>query len=243
MGRAIACVAAAGEDYRIVAGVDVYAKGCDFPVFDSPDKCDVKADCVIDFSNPSVTLGVVEMCSRLNIPLVMATTGLDDARLAALDELSSQVGVFRSANMSLGINLLIRLCRQAASMLEDDFDIEIIERHHNQKLDAPSGTALAIADAINDSLKEKDEYVYERQSRREKRGKHEIGISAVRGGNIVGDHEVLFAGRDETLSLIHRATSRDVFAVGALKAAAFLAKRGPGYYSMNDMIDDMLADK
>ncbi len=241
MGRAIAAAAAAGDTCRIAAGIDLYGEGCAFPVFDSPDKCDVRADCVIDFSNPSVTMGVIDMCRRLGTPLVMATTGLDEQKLAALADLSQEVGVFRSANMSLGVNLLIRLCKDAAAMLEGDFDIEIIERHHNQKLDAPSGTALAIADAINDSLQTRDEYVYERQSRRQKRGRHEIGISAVRGGNIVGEHEVLFAGHDEILSLTHRATSREVFAVGALRAAVFMSSKGPGSYSMDDMIGEMLA--
>ncbi len=239
MGRAIADAAKAGDAVKIVAGVDLYKVPCDFPVFDTPEQCDVEADCVIDFSNPSVTLGVVEMCRRLGTPLVMATTGLDQERLDALEELSKTVAVFTSANMSLGVNLLIRLSKQAAAMLEGAFDIEIIERHHNQKLDAPSGTALAIADAINDTLKEKDTYVYDRQSRRAKRDPHEIGISAVRGGNIVGEHEVLFAGRDEILSLTHRATSREVFAVGALKAAEFMAGKAAGRYNMNDLIDSI----
>lgn len=239
MGRAIADAAKAGEAVKIVAGVDLYKVDCDFPVFDTPDQCDIEADCVIDFSNPSVTLNVVDMCRRLGIPLVMATTGLDQDRLDALEDLSKTVAVFTSANMSLGVNLLIRLSKMAAAMLEGSFDIEIVERHHNQKLDAPSGTALALADAINETLQTKDTYVYDRQSRRERRDPHEIGISSIRGGNIVGEHEVLFAGRDEIVSLTHRATSREVFAVGALRAAEFMAGKTAGRYNMNDLIDSI----
>ncbi|MBR2902793.1 MAG: 4-hydroxy-tetrahydrodipicolinate reductase [Clostridia bacterium] len=239
MGRAIADAAKAGDAVKIVAGVDLYKVDCDFPVFDTPDQCDIEADCVIDFSNPSVTLNVVDMCRRLGIPLVMATTGLDQDRLDALEDLSKTVAVFTSANMSLGVNLLIRLSKMAAAMLEGSFDIEIVERHHNQKLDAPSGTALALADAINETLQTKDTYVYDRQSRRERRDPHEIGISSIRGGNIVGEHEVLFAGRDEIVSLTHRATSREVFAVGALRAAEFMAGKTAGRYNMNDLIDSI----
>lgn len=239
MGRAIADAAKAGDAVKIVAGVDLYKVDCDFPVFDTPDQCDIEADCVIDFSNPSVTLNVVDMCRRLGIPLVMATTGLDQDRLDALEDLSKTVAVFTSANMSLGVNLLIRLSKMAAAMLEGSFDIEIVERHHNQKLDAPSGTALALADAINETLQTKDTYVYDRQSRRERRDPHEIGISSIRGGNIVGEHEVLFAGRDEIVSLTHRATSREVFAVGALRAAEFMAGKAAGRYNMNDLIDSI----
>ena len=239
MGRAIADAAKAGDAVKIVAGVDLYKVDCDFPVFDTPDQCDIEADCVINFSNPSVTLNVVDMCRRLGIPLVMATTGLDQDRLDALEDLSKTVAVFTSANMSLGVNLLIRLSKMAAAMLEGSFDIEIVERHHNQKLDAPSGTALALADAINETLQTKDTYVYDRQSRRERRDPHEIGISSIRGGNIVGEHEVLFAGRDEIVSLTHRATSREVFAVGALRAAEFMAGKTAGRYNMNDLIDSI----
>ncbi len=242
MGRAVAEAAKAGDAVQIVAGIDRYKVDRDFPVFDSPDQCHVEADCVIDFSNPSVTLDVVNMCSRLGTPLIMATTGLDQERQDALEQLSKTVPVFTSANMSLGVNLLIRLSKMAAAMLEGSFDIEIVERHHNQKLDAPSGTALALADAINDTLHTKDTYVYDRHSRREARNPHEIGISSIRGGNIVGEHEVLFAGRDEVLSLTHRATSREVFAVGALRAAEFIAGKAPGRYSMNDLMDSIFQE-
>ncbi|HOD93382.1 MAG TPA: 4-hydroxy-tetrahydrodipicolinate reductase [Clostridia bacterium] len=239
MGNTINRICSEKDDVKIICGLDISKKeGLPFPVYtkaeDIPSNLEV--DAVIDFSHPSGVIQTVSYCKSNLKPLVYCTTGLDKQGNEVLDELAKYVPVFRSANMSLGVNLLIKLCKQAAIFLKDDFDIEIIEKHHNQKIDAPSGTALKIADEINISLHNQMEYIYERHTKREKRNKNEIGIHAIRGGNIVGQHDVIFAGLDETITISHGAFSKDVFAQGALRAASFIKDKPAGMYSMDDMI-------
>ncbi|SEL38517.1 dihydrodipicolinate reductase [Butyrivibrio sp. ob235] len=238
MGHVIVDLAGADENIEIVAGVDAYGENSySFPVFDSIEKCDVDADVVIDFSNASAVDKLLEVCAGKNLPVVLCTTGLSEAQLANVQSTSGKIAILKSANMSVGINMLMKVLKDISPVLDAaGFDIEIVEKHHNQKLDAPSGTALALADSVNDSLTEKCEYVYDRSTRREKRPKKEIGISAVRGGTIVGDHDVIFAGTDEVITLSHRAYSRSVFAKGAIEAAKFLAGKSAGMYDMSDVI-------
>lgn len=236
MGQVITRIAKQNQDIKIVAGIDINDSiENDYPVFNEAIKCNIEADVIIDFSNPAALEGLLKLVATRKLPLVMATTGLSENQKKQLKEVSSIIPVFQSANMSLGINLLIDLVKKVAKTLENYFDIEIIEKHHNQKIDAPSGTALALADAINDTLKQKHEYIYDRHARRMKRSKTEIGIHAVRGGTIVGEHSVIFAGSDEIIELKHTAMSKDIFAVGAIKAALFLYNKKAGLYSMNDL--------
>lgn len=192
---------------------------------------------IVDFSNVSATGHLLEYCRRTRTPVVICTTGHSEEQLALIRETAKEIPVFRSGNMSLGINLMMEVLKKCASVLGADFDVEIIEKHHNQKLDAPSGTALMLADAVNEALPYDAEYVYDRHERREKRPAHEIGIHTIRGGTIVGEHSVIFSGRDEIIEIKHNANSREVFAAGAVNAAAFLARQtGPGLYNMSDVI-------
>lgn len=238
MGQVITRLAGEYNNLEIAAGYDIHDSIKNtYPVFTDLGKCDVKVDVIIDFSSSSAFPVLLEYATKRKIPLVMATTGLSQQQVNSLEVASRQIPVFFSANMSLGINLLIDLVKKAAKLLESNFDIEIIEKHHNQKLDAPSGTALAIADAINSSLEQKQEYIYDRHSRRKKRSKQEIGIHAVRGGTIVGEHSVIFAGNDEIIEINHMAMSKEIFGVGAVKAAEFLYNKKPGLYAMKDLID------
>ena len=238
MGRVITDLVSQESEVTIVAGVDKFGNSTgEFPVFDSIEKCDVPADVIIDFSNASAVDSVLDYAVEKKIPVVLCTTGLSDDQLAKVKEISSKVAVLKSANMSVGVNVLMKVLRDAAPTLAAaGFDIEIVEKHHNQKLDAPSGTAIALADSINDSLNNEYEYVYDRSTRREKRPEKEIGISAVRGGTIVGDHDVIFAGLDEVVTLSHRAYSRSIFAKGAIEAAKFLAGKPAGMYDMSNVI-------
>lgn len=239
MGQVISNIVAEYENLEIVAGYDVNPSiSNSYPVFTDLKKINTKIDVIIDFSNPAALEKIVNYATFNKIPLVMATTGLSQNQQSILRAASEEIPIFFSANMSLGVNLLIDLVKKAAKVLESNFDIEIIEKHHNQKLDAPSGTALAIADAINATLSQRQEYTYDRHSRRKKRSKDEIGIHAVRGGTIVGEHQVIFAGNDEIVEINHIATSKNIFAVGALKAANFLYGKTPGLYSMMDLVDD-----
>ena len=236
MGRAVKN-ASEGTDICIAACVDPFLKGKETEnAFSSFEDVKGNYDCIIDFSHPSVTDSLIAFAKRTNTPAVICTTGLSGEQIDAIHKLSETSAVFFSANMSLGVNLLVELCKKAALLLGEDFDIEIIEKHHNQKLDAPSGTALMLANEINAACDEKYNYVYDRQSVRKKREKTEIGIHAVRGGNIVGEHEVIFAGRDECVSLKHSATSKEVFAVGAINAARFMKGKTSGLYNMKDLI-------
>ena len=238
MGRAITTLAKEDAEVEIVAGVDAYTEVAnEYPVFDSIEKCDVEADVVIDFSNAKAVDGLLDYCVEKQIPVVLCTTGLSEEQLQKVEEASKKVAVLRSANMSLGINLLMQLLKQATKVLSPaGYDIEIVEKHHNQKLDAPSGTAIALADSINEAADGQYEYVYDRSQVRKKRDKKELGISAVRGGTIVGEHEVLFAGIDEVIEFKHTAYSRTVFGKGAVEAAKFLAGKEAGKYDMSDVV-------
>lgn len=240
MGQVITRLAAEDKDCEIVAGVDVNTSIQNtYPVYKSLDEFDGDADVVIDFSHPSCLTGILEYCKKKKLPVILSTTGFTPEQKEEFKAASSEVPVFFSANMSLGINLLIALAKKATKLLEGNFDIEIIEKHHNQKIDAPSGTALAIADAIDETLSYPAEYIYDRHNVRRKRGEHEIGIHAVRGGTIVGEHEVLFAGTDEVIELKHSAHSKEVFAVGAIRAAKFITSKPAGMYDMNDLIAEL----
>lgn len=236
MGRTLVEKIAARADCRVAAGVDREdGRLGEIPVYDSFEKLP-GGGVIIDFSSPAGAVAAAEYGAARGLPCVVCSTGLSPEQEAALRTASTKTAVFRSANMSLGVNVLIELAKQAARTLGDEFDIEIIEKHHHNKLDAPSGTALMIADAINDQAGGRYEYVYDRTQVRRKRDARELGISAVRGGGIVGEHEVLFCGPDETLTLRHSAGSRGVFADGAIQAALYLAGQAPGYYTMTDLL-------
>ena len=236
MGAVVSDMAAADENATVVMGVDVAGKAAgDYPVYRTFAECEGSADVVVDFSNPAVFDDMLAYCVEHKLPLVICTTGFSEKQLADIDAASKKIAILRSANMSVGINVLIKLLKQVAPYLSDaGYDIEIVEKHHNQKLDAPSGTAIALADAANE--RGELEYVYDRSQVRQKRDKKELGISAVRGGTIVGTHEVIFAGEDELITFEHTAYSRKLFAKGALEAAKFLAGKEPGMYDMQDVI-------
>lgn len=239
MGQMICGLVMAEGDTEIVAGVDINTdRENPFPVFASIDECDVEADAVIDFSHFSCVDRLLDWCVAKKMPVVLCTTGLTEEQLSKVEEASKQTAVLKSANMSLGINMLLKILKEATAVLAPaGFDIEIVEKHHRRKLDAPSGTALALADSINEELNNEYEYVFDRSTRREKRPKKEIGVSAVRGGTIVGDHDVIFAGEDEVITFSHTAYSRAVFGKGAIEAAKFLKGREAGLYNMSHVID------
>ena len=238
MGQAVTAICQADEKVEIVAGFDAYAeKKNSYPVYADPMEFSGRADVIIDFSLPASLDGLLAYCTRTKTPIVLCTTGYDEADEAKIREATKYVPIFKSGNMSLGINLLADLIKKAVQVLGTGYDIEIIERHHRDKLDAPSGTAYMLANAAKDALPYDPDYVYERQSIREPRGPREIGISAVRGGTIVGEHEVIFAGYDEVIELKHTALSRNVFANGAVAAAKYMATvPSPGLYHMNHLI-------
>lgn len=238
MGQVIARLCSEDAAVKIVCGYDVNTEQRNsFPVVDDLSKFSGHADAIIDFSHPNSLDSLLDYSEQTGVPVVVATTGLSTQQIARVNEHAKKVPVFSSANMSLGVNLLVSLVKKAAAILEGNFDIEIIEKHHNQKIDAPSGTALMIADEIASSLQGDADYIYDRHCVRKKREKHEIGIHSVRGGTIVGEHEVLFAGNDEIISVSHTAMSKEIFAVGAIRAAKFLAGKQPGLYTMEDLID------
>lgn len=237
MGRIIAGCCKNSSLYTIVAGVDLNTEKYDnFPIYSRFDQVTEEADALIDFSHPSVLQAALAFALDRKLPVVICTTGLSPEQVDSVCKAGEKVPTFFSANMSLGINLLITLAKKATQILGDGFDVEIVEKHHNQKIDAPSGTALMLADAISEEMPGGAQYMYDRHSRRIKRDKKEIGISSVRGGTIVGEHEILFAGRDEVIELKHTAMSKEVFAIGALRAGAFLVGKEPGMYTMADMI-------
>lgn len=241
MGRTLLDKIAQRDDCRVVAGVDQTAGTVNgIPVFAGFDQL-TATGVVIDFSSPAGAVAAARWAAANGCPCVICSTGLGKEEDAALEQAAASVPVFRSANMSLGVNALIELARRAASLLGAEFDVEIVEQHHRNKLDAPSGTALMLADAINDAAGGRYDYVYDRTQRRQKRGDRELGISAVRGGGIVGEHEVLFCGPEEVVRLSHSAGSRGVFADGAIQAALYLQGRQPGYYNMNDLIKEKLS--
>ncbi len=240
MGRVICGLCKNDADAVIAAGVDMVPANTDFPVFGNIKDCNIDADVIIDFSTASAVPQVVEYAVEKGIPAVICTTGLSEETLALIDKASQSVPMFRSANMSLGINLIASILKKYSSVLyEAGFDVEIVERHHNQKIDAPSGTAILLGDAVNESVGGALEYVYDRSSVRQKRDRKELGFSAVRGGTIVGDHEVIFAGKDEVVEFTHSAYSKEVFAVGALKAAKFIKDKKPGKYDMQDVMSEI----
>ena len=237
MGRVISNIVADRDDCRIVAGVDKVESGeSKFPQFSNIYDFDGNANVIIDFSHPSALPDLLSFATLKNLPIVLATTGYTDKDIEIIEEASKKTPVFFTANMSIGVNLISELAKKATEVLSDSFDIEIIEKHHNQKIDAPSGTALMLADEISSVMEKTPIYEYDRHSRRAKRDKNEIGIHAVRGGTIVGEHEIIFAGRDEIVTISHSARSKDIFAVGAVNAAMFLIAKDCGLYNMSDLI-------
>lgn len=238
MGQVITDLVKTDSEMEFVAGVDTY-RGISntYPVFGSIEECSTEADVVIDFSNAGAVDALLDYCADKKLPVVLCTTGLSEGQLRKVEETAKETAVLRSANMSLGINLLLKLVKDAARLLAGaGFDVELVERHHNQKVDAPSGTALALADSINEAMDDTYAYVYDRSRRREKRDKKELGISVVRGGTIVGEHEIIFAGPDEVIEFKHKAYSKAIFGKGAVEAAKFLAGKPAGLYNMSDVI-------
>lgn len=238
MGQVISNLAQSMENVEIVAGVDTY-DGIQntYPVFKTVEQCDVCYDVIIDFSNAKAVDSLLDCAIEKKVPVVLCTTGLSEEQLQKVEKASEQIAILRSANMSLGVNLLLKLVQEAAKVLANaGFDMEIVERHHNQKVDAPSGTALAFADALNEAMDQKYTYKYDRSQTREKRSEKEIGISAVRGGTIVGDHEIIFAGTDEVVEFKHTAYSKAIFGKGALEAGVYLVGKEAGLYDMSGVI-------
>jgi len=237
MGQTLSRVISRYDDINIVAGFDISdSSQKPYPVFKEVAAIDVAADVIVDFSHTSALEDVLELAKTSKTPVVLATTGYSERQISEFREASKEVAVFRTANMSLGVNLMIDLIKRAAKVLEEGFDIEIVEKHHNLKIDAPSGTALMLANSIKAELSEKYEYAYDRHLRREKRRRKEIGIHSIRGGTIVGEHSVIFAGNDEVLEIKHSAASKEVFAEGAVRAIRFIAGKAPGLYDMSDVL-------
>lgn len=238
MGRMITGIVKDDSEAEIVAGIDMVDNGqSDFPVFSSISDCNVEADAIIDFSTPKILTEILNYSKQHKVPAVLCTTGYSDEQLAEIEAATTETAILKSANMSLGINTLLKLLQDAAKVFAGEgFDVEIVEKHHNQKLDAPSGTALALADSINEAMGNQYEYIYDRSQRRQKRDKKELGISAVRGGTIVGEHDVIFAGTDEVITFSHAAYSKAVFGKGAVAAAKFLKGKESGRYDMADVI-------
>ena len=238
MGQCITEICKQDNDVEIVAGIDVYdGIKNEYPVFANINDCNVEADVIVDFSNAKAVDDLLAFCEAKNMPVVLCTTGLSEEQLVKVEEVTKSAAVLKSANMSLGVNTLMELLKKAALVFAPaGFDMEIVEKHHNLKVDAPSGTALALADSMNEALDNAYNYKYDRSTERVKRDKYEIGISAVRGGNIVGEHEVFFAGQDEVITFKHTAYSKAVFAKGAVEAAKFLAGKPAGKYDMADVI-------
>ena len=238
MGQVISSLAEKDEELEIAAGIDLNPEQKNgYPVFSSLEECTVQADVIVDFASAKAVDHLLDYCGQTGMPVVLCTTGLSQEQIQKVSETAEKTAVLRSANMSLGVNLLLKMVKEAAKVLAAaDFDIEILEKHHNQKVDAPSGTALALADSINEAMDQQYHYVYDRSSRWEKRDKKEIGIQSVRGGSIVGEHDVIFAGQDEVITFSHTAYSKAIFAKGALSAAKFLKGKAAGLYTMADVI-------
>ena len=239
MGHVIIDLVKEDPEIEVVAGVDAFGENSyDFPVFKSLAECNVDADVIVDFSNASAVDGLLDHCVAKGIPVVLCSTGLSDAQLSKVKEAASKIAVLKSANMSVGVNALLKVLKEVSPLFAAaGFDIEIVEKHHNQKLDAPSGTALALADVIKNSLTSDTEYVFDRSQKREKRSKDEIGISAVRGGTIVGEHEIIYAGTDEVIEIKHTAYSKAIFAKGAIQAAKYIAGKEAGMYDMRKVVE------
>ena len=241
MGYFVAASVESNPNAQTVFGIDAFGENKhSFPVYKSFDEAAEKPDVIIDFSNPAALDGMLSYAVENSVPCVICTTGYSAEQVEQIQKASERIAIFYSGNMSLGINLLIELSKQAAKVLGDTFDIEIVEKHHNLKVDAPSGTALMLADAISATLEQEPQYVYNRQCYRKKREKNEIGIYSVRGGTIVGEHEVIFAGHDEVVTLTHQAQSKEVFAAGAVNAAVFLASQPAGMYHMGNLLSSKI---
>lgn len=238
MGQVINGIVAGMDNCQIVAGVDIVDnRENGYPVFTSIDDCDIRVDVIIDFASTAAIDALLTYAVRTQTPAVICTTGLSEIQIQAVEKASQKVAILRSANMSLGVNTLLKLIQDAARVLAPaGFDMEIVEKHHNQKVDAPSGTALALADSLNEAMEHQYKYVYDRSQVREKRSEKEIGLSAVRGGTIVGEHEVIFAGTDEVIEFKHTAYSKAIFGKGAVEAACYLAGKPAGLYNMADVI-------
>ena len=237
MGYFVAASVESNPNAQTVFGIDAFGENKhSFPVYKSFDEAAEKPDVIIDFSNPAALDGMLSYAVENSVPCVICTTGYSAEQVEQIQKASERIAIFYSGNMSLGINLLIELSKQAAKVLGDTFDIEIVEKHHNLKVDAPSGTALMLADALSATLEQEPQYVYNRQCYRKKREKNEIGIYSVRGGTIVGEHEVIFAGHDEVVTLTHQAQSKEVFAAGAVNAAVFLTSQEAGMYNMGNLL-------
>lgn len=240
MGRVLTGILNQTEDMDIVLGIDRNPNLHEniYPVYENASKVDISCDVVIDFSHPSVLEDRLNFCIKNKTAIVLATTGISKEQEKTINEASSYIPIFKSSNTSVGVNLIIDLVRKAASVLSDEFDIEIIEKHHNKKIDAPSGTAYMIANAINEELDDSLTYNYGRGGFSAKREKNEIGIHAVRGGTIPGEHTIIFAGMDEIIEIKHSALSKRVFADGAIKAAQYISSKEPGLYTMKDLINE-----
>lgn len=238
MGRVISDIVKEDADAEIVAGVDIAGRDdAGYPVFTDINACDVEADVIIDFTTASAVDGLLDYAVKKNLPVVLCSTGLSTEQLDKVRETSAKIAILKSANMSLGVNTILGLLKSATKVfVPAGFDVEIVEQHHHNKLDAPSGTAIALADAINEAADGQFEYIYNRSDRRAARDKKELGISAVRAGSIPGTHDVIFAGQDEVIEIRHIAYSRSIFGVGAVSAAKFLAGKKPGMYDMQDVI-------
>ena len=238
MGRNVISVVNGRKDCEIVAGIDIVDdSNIGFPIFQNYNEVEVKADVIIDFSNPALLTSMLEYALKTNTAVVLATTGLSDSQIKEVEDASKVIPVFFSYNMSLGVSLLCELSKTAAKILGNDFDVEIIEAHHNQKIDAPSGTAIMLANAVKEEMP--DAYFeYDRHSKREKRHTNEIGIHSIRGGTIVGEHQVIFAGNDEIVTLSHSARSKAIFSQGAVNAAVFLSGKESGIYNMSDIVKE-----
>lgn len=241
MGHVVASSAENNDNCEIVCGVDAFGtNNYSFPTY--KDFSDIKetADVVVDFSNPACLDSMLDYCLKNSTPVIICTTGYSDEQINKIKSASEKIPVFYSGNMSLGVNLLIELAKQATKVLGNDFDIEIVEKHHNQKVDAPSGTAIMIADGISEELEKEPQYVYDRHAYRRKRSKDEIGIHAIRGGTIVGEHDVIFAGHDEVVTISHQSQSKELFATGAINAAIFIVGKPSGMYNMSQMLSEKL---
>ena len=236
MGGFVADAIKKEQDLNIVAGVDKITANQAFPIFSDFSKITANAQVIIDFSHPALLDDILAYATKNNIAVVLATTGYSDNQIEKIKEASKLIPIFFTFNMSLGVNLICSLAKKAATILGDGFDIEIIEKHHNQKIDAPSGTAIMLANAVNSCFDGKKVYEYDRHSKRQKRAVNEIGIHSIRGGTIVGEHDVIFAGHDETVTISHSAQSKEVFAVGAVKAAKFISGKTAGMYDMNSIM-------
>lgn len=236
MGKFVSLAANTDSELNIKAGVDKFCEKADFPVYKSFSEVDLKVDVIIDFSNPSLLDDMLSYAIKTKTPIVIATTGYSETQTEKIKSASKEIPIFFTFNMSIGVNLICSLAKKAAEILGNKFDIEIIEKHHNQKIDAPSGTAIMLANAVNSVFDDKMSYEYDRHSKRQKRTNKEIGIHSVRGGTIVGEHDVIFAGHDEVITISHAAHSKEVFAEGAIKAAKFIIGKKPALYDMNSIM-------